>query len=332
MSNVVAQATVGFSEEKDKEGSGLILELGGFNLSNPYERFVHQYERSYLSGEQDREIMATIGSIRLFTSTPKIQKKVEAVTFSKSNKQTLKYPLESGFTILSQTSFTGYINNSFVQGFQPQFRFDPIENSVVIEGDIECWGSISVQYETKYSIYLYRAKYKEIKSPSGSLFGDEEVGTVFSRVGLAMATLDMPPYQQWGRQPKVEIYRVTSEYLATPKGEMEIPDDYPNNRVHDNGFRVPNKNNTIAQTRTHEIVSLHGLEYSNYPALFAPYNGANVFWRPKYKFVKASPPQGYSERKAAGILSWEDSQWEELDWDAIKMGVKSRYPDIDIKD
>ena len=224
------------------------------------------------------------------------------------------------------------INNSFVKNFTPQFRYDPVENSVVIEGGVECWGSVTFQYDTKYSVYLYRAKYDSKVTTSGVLTGNEEVGTVFSRVGLAMATLNMPPIQSWGRSPKVEVYRVTSEYLATPKGEMEMPPDFPNNRLHDNGFRVPNKNNTIVQGRTHEIVSLHGLEYSNYPALFTPYNGANVFWRPQYKFIKASPPQGYNERKSVGLLTWEDAQWDELDWDAIKAGVRSRFPNIEIKD
>ena len=333
MSNVVAQATVNFNEEKPQDKtSGIILELGGFNLSNQYERLVHQYEMSSLAGERDREMMATIGSVRLFTSTLKTEKKTEAVVFSKANKATLKYPVRNGFNIISQSSFIGYINNAFTQRFVPQFRFDPIENSIVIEGGIECWGAITVEYSTEYSVYVYRAKYDSVATVQGVFTGNEEVGTIFSRIGLAMTTLDMPPVQAWGRTPKVEIYRVTSEYIATPKGEMEMPPNFPENRVHDNGFEVPSKNNCIIQGRTHEIVSLGGVEYSSYPSLFPPYNGANVFWRPKYKFTKASPPQGYSERKTHNHLTWEDRQWEELDWDAIKSGVRDRFPDIEIKD
>ena len=283
-----------------------------------------------IENEQNREIMATVGTIRLFTSTKKVEKKFEAVTFSKSKKASIKYPVTSGFSILNQSSFTGFINNSFVKDFSPQFRFDPVDNSINIEGDIECWGALAIEYETTYSVYLYASKHIGIPQASGGvLYGDEKVGTVFSRVGFAMATLDMPPAHASGRQPKTELYRITSEYLATPKGEMEKPEGYPENREHENGFKVPNKNNSIILTRTHEIVSLAGTEYTGFLTLYTPYNGANVFWRPKFKFTKASPPQGYQERRAAGISTWDDRSWDEVDWDAIKSGVKSRYPDIE---
>lgn len=327
MKLITATASVSFGfEETADVTNGITLELGGYDLSSPYNRFVHQYELPALRN-LDREIIAAVGTIRQFNPSPKTEFKIEILSFSKASKATLKYPCYGGFEIINEGAFTAYINNSFVKGYSPRFEFNPNDNSVSIIGGVECWGAVTVKYTTQYDVYLYTAKKPPIQPITRLLLGETKTGTVFSRVGLATATLDMPPYQLWARQPKVEIYRVTSEYLATPKGEMEKPPNYPENRYYDTGQKAPSKNNCIIQGRTHEIVSLSGTEYTSVYRLFYPYIGV-YNWRPEFKFIKASPPQGYSERTASGNTTWDDRSWSELDWDKIKADVSYRYPDI----
>jgi hypothetical protein len=214
--------------------------------------------------------------------------------------------------LVSLTSFqTLYAKNSSGQNVSPRIHS---HNGLLI-ADMEFYGAVAIAYGTNASFMLYEA------AGTGLWPAENEWGTVYISKDTSQASLKIPA-QTISFQNQVELYTVTSDYLAdasnpynyaTPGSShsaWEMPTDWPANLVYPSGLgNAPSDDDASVMTFIHErgyILNNRMQVERNTRNNFTPYVG--VFsYKPRYVFRKAQPP---SEEDLLKI--YNDTEWEKL--------------------